>query len=142
MRYLKIPTFPAIDPSFKRIQYNRYCDDFVIGVIGSKSDAEKIKADVKGFLADYLHLTMSDEKTKITHSAENCRYLGYDISVSRDKSIKRNSAGILMRQWYGRVRLPMPHEKWISKLQEYQTFKVVKIWITMSAGKHSIEKAC
>ena len=49
------------DESFKKIQYNRYADDFVIGVIGSKEDAKKIKEDVKEFLSQKMHLEMSEE---------------------------------------------------------------------------------
>ncbi len=30
-----------MDTGYKRIQYVRYADDFLIGVIGSKEDAEK-----------------------------------------------------------------------------------------------------
>lgn len=69
------------EAGFKKIQYNRYADDFVIGVIGSKKDAEKIKEDVKNFLKEKLHLDMSEEKTKVTHSSESVRYLGYDFKV-------------------------------------------------------------
>ena len=35
------------DSNYKRVQYTRYADDFIIGVIGSKADAEAIKKDVK-----------------------------------------------------------------------------------------------
>ena len=31
---LNVPYYPTVEPNFKRIQYNRYADDFVIGVIG------------------------------------------------------------------------------------------------------------
>ena len=37
--------YNPFEEGFKKIQYNRYADDFVIGVIGSKKDAEKIKED-------------------------------------------------------------------------------------------------
>lgn len=37
------------DASFKRLQYVRYADDFLIGVIGSKEDAIAIKEQVKAF---------------------------------------------------------------------------------------------
>lgn len=118
--------FPAIDPSFKRIQYNRYADDFVVGVIGSKADAEKVKQDIKVFLNDSLKLTLSDEKTKVSHSGDLIRYLGYDFTVSRDKSVKRDKDGVLQRFWYGRVKLYVPHDKWFAKLQQYKAFKIVK----------------
>ncbi len=70
------------DENYKRIQYSRYADDFIVGVIGSKADAEKIKNDIKAFLENKLKLEMSMEKTKITHSSEKAHFLGYDITVS------------------------------------------------------------
>lgn len=121
---LNLPLYPVHDTAYKRIQYNRYADDFVIGVIGSKADAEQIKTDVGAFLSGTLHLTLSDEKTKVTHSAEPVRYLGYDFCVSRDKSFKRTRNGCLQRLWYNRVKLTMPHEKWFGKLLEYGTLKI------------------
>jgi hypothetical protein len=116
----------AIDPNFKAIQYNRYADDFVIGVIGSKSDADKIKADVKEFLQERLKLTLSDEKTKVTHSGEMVRYLGYDFAVGRSKDCKRTKQGNMQRSWYGVVNLYVPHEKWESKLREYEVLEISK----------------
>jgi hypothetical protein len=98
----------------------------VVGVIGSKADAEKVKQAIKVFLRDKLKLTLSDEKTKVSHSGDLIRYLGYDFTVSRDKSVKRDVNGVLQRCWYGRVRLYVPHEKWFGKLQQYKAFKVVK----------------
>ena len=67
----------------RRYSITRYCDDFLIGVIGSKEDAETIKAEVKKFLAEELNLTLSDEKTKITHTSDCAEFLGYRI-----KSVK------------------------------------------------------
>ena len=63
----------------------RYADDFLIGVVGSKEDCAAIKAELKGYLADVLKLELSDEKTKITHSSENARFLGYDVSVHSER---------------------------------------------------------
>ncbi len=120
------PSLDAIDPDYKRVQYNRYCDDFVVGIIGSKADAEKLKQDIKVFLQNELKLTLSEEKTKVTYSGDLIRYLGYDFTVSRSKDVKRNQSGSLQRYWYGRVKLYVPHEKWVGKLQEYNAFKVVK----------------
>jgi group II intron reverse transcriptase/maturase len=126
MEKLATPYYPAIEPDFRRIQYNRYADDFLIGVIGSREDAQQVKADVKRFLQEKLNLVMSEEKTKITHSSELVRYLGYDLTVSRDKSFKRNENGALIRVHYGKVQLYLPKEKWIDKLREYKAFKIKK----------------
>ena len=70
------PTIPQ-DTNYKRIQYTRYADDFLIGVIGSKEDAEQVKRDVKVFLQDALKLEMSDTKTKVTHAGDRARSVSY-----------------------------------------------------------------
>lgn len=77
------------DSNYKRVQYTRYADDFIIGVIGSKADAEAIKKDVKIFLQKALKLEMSDTKTKVTHTGNRARFLGYDITVSRAQTANR-----------------------------------------------------
>ena len=138
---LKIPSYLPIDPSYKRIQYNRYADDFVIGVIGSQEDAEKVKSDIKRFICEKLKLTLSEEKTSITHSSEMIRYLGYDFTVSRDSSLKRDKQGRTIRAWSGRVRLYVPKEKWMGKLLEYQVLQIKKDdtgkerWVSLHRGK-------
>ena len=117
------PTVP-IDPNYKRIQYTRYCDDFIIGVIGSKKDAEKIKQDIKNFLGNTLKLEMSEEKTKITHTSNRARFLGYDITISRNQSLRKTPQGIKKRTLTGVVKLYVPREKWINKLVEYKAMKI------------------
>ena len=122
---LSTPHLSEMDNNYKRIQYNRYADDFLIAIIGSKEDAQSIKEQVKVFLQDTLKLTMSEEKTHITHSSEMVRYLGYDIRVSRSQDVKRTKKG-LQRVWYGKVQLYVPKEKWIAKLHEYSALKIKK----------------
>jgi hypothetical protein len=53
----------------------------VIGVTGNKEITENIKEDVKEFLKTKLKLTLSEDKTKITHIVEDkTLYLGFNIS--------------------------------------------------------------
>jgi len=120
----KLKPFPVFDESFRKLQYIRYADDFIIGIIGSKQDAEKVKADIKEFLYQKLKLTMSDEKTKITNTEDMARFLGYDITVSHSQDIKYNTKGIPSRVYTGMVKLYVPHEKWVGKLHEYKAFKI------------------
>ena len=40
----------------------RYADDFLIGVIGTKTKCETIKADITKFMQEKLRLEMSQEK--------------------------------------------------------------------------------
>ena len=43
---LRTPYYPNIDPGYKTLQFNRYADDFVVGIIGSRKDAERVKTDI------------------------------------------------------------------------------------------------
>ena len=117
------PTIPK-DADYKRIQYTRYADDFLIGVIGSKEDAEKVKQDVKVFLWDCLKLEMSDAKTKVTHTGDRARFLGYDITVSKSQNLKKKADGRIQRCQTGVVKLLVPREKWVGKLIEYRAMKI------------------
>lgn len=137
----KLPTHPVQETSYKAIQYVRYADDFIVGVIGSHEDAKKLKQDLSVFLKEKLGLTLSTEKTKITNTAENARFLGYDISVSRSQDIKRLKNGKRQRVYSGVVQLRMPLEKWTAKLLEYGAIRIKKDepgkerWKTMPRGK-------
>ena len=117
------PTIPK-DADYKRIQYTRYADDFLIGVIGSKHDAEKVKQDVKVFLWEALKLEMSDAKTKVTHTGDRAGFLGYDITVSRSQNLKKKADGRIQRCQTGVVKLLVPREKWVGKLIEYRAMKI------------------
>ena len=114
------------EESYKRIQYVRYADDFLIGVIGSKTDAEKLKEELRIFLQENMKLTLSVEKTKITSTAEKARFLGYDISISRSRETKRLKNGNISRVYYGVVNLYVPFDKWSAKLRELKAIRIVK----------------
>jgi hypothetical protein len=42
------------DPNDRRLRYVRYADDFLLGFIGPKSEAEEIKRQLREFLRDEL----------------------------------------------------------------------------------------
>jgi len=113
------------DESYKTIQYVRYADDFIIGVIGSQSDAQQIKDDVRQFLAERLKLKLSEDKTKITHTGDRARFLGYDICVSREQHVIKKKDGNTQRCHSYVAKLLVPREKWVGKLLEYKAIKIV-----------------
>lgn len=51
----------------KRLEYVRYADDFLVNIIGSKTEALLVKEELKDFLKKQLNLTLNEEKTAITH---------------------------------------------------------------------------
>ena len=71
-------------------------------------------------------LTMSDEKTKVTHGKEKARFLGYDITIRKNIQQKRNKNGKVVRTGSGRIALYVPYEKWRDKLLDYKAMKICK----------------
>jgi len=78
----QVSYFKYDDPSYRRMYYVRYADDFIITIIGSKSEAVDIKNKCANFLSE-LKLTLSPEKTLITNpNTKTISFLGYLIQKS------------------------------------------------------------
>lgn len=124
-QYLRtVPYGDPMDSSYKRIVYVRYADDFLIGVIGSKKDAEKVKTDIGKFLKDRLKLDMSEKKTLITHGNDFAHFLGYNITTSTEQNSTRMKNGHTRRSYAGRIKLYVPKEKWLNRLLSYGALKI------------------
>lgn len=103
---------------FKRIQYVRYADDFIIGVIGSKEDSIYIKNRISEFIKERLNMELSDEKTLITNSKNRAKFLGYEITKSSSKSLSKDKNGVLKKNHSGVINLYMPKNtirNWLAK---------------------------
>lgn len=119
-----LPSKRANNKEYKSLVYCRYADDFLIGVIGSFEDASEIKEKFRVFLEDTLHLEMSEEKTKITHSQDKARFLGYDITTAKNSALKYDSKHQLRKTHTGRIKLYAPRDKWQGKLTEYGALRI------------------
>jgi group II intron reverse transcriptase/maturase len=103
-------TLPSRDPTdseYRRLRYVRYADDFLLGFIGPKSEAAKIKDELERFLLEELRLELSAEKTLITHAtSQAARFLGYDvINQHADDQLTLGR-----RRVNGRIGLRVPHD--------------------------------
>ncbi len=122
----KLPSLDPQDPNFVRVKFVRYADDWLIGVTGPHQLAEDIKERVGQFLKSRLSLTLSAEKTRITHArTEEAEFLGYRIRLGRSdkepkqtlstnasgKNFKRRSTGM-------QIVLKAPMEKLIQRLHQ------------------------
>ncbi|MBF0231002.1 MAG: hypothetical protein HQK63_15650 [Desulfamplus sp.] len=109
------------DPNFKRMHYVRYADDFIIGMIGTKHDAEIIQGKIKDFLKNELNLETSEEKTGIKHARkEGTTFLNYIIQkTSNVRNKKKMLYGRTIKQRNGGVAIklgvPMERVKVFSK---------------------------
>lgn len=120
-----IPSSDTEDPTYVRIRYIRYADDWVLGVIGPKNLAEKIKDEIQAFLRDTLKLELSQEKTKITHAkTEEANFLGTRLQVgeicSEPKIIvkKTKTRRVKARCTGWNPTLKAPTEKLVERLHQ------------------------
>ena len=83
----KIQSTLANDPDYIKINYVRYADDWIIGVIGSKKLTEEIKIKVEQFLKIDLKLRLNLDKTFIRHAkTEVANFLGIEINTNMNKA--------------------------------------------------------
>lgn len=118
------PSGDEMDGSYRRLKYIRYADDFILGVIGSKEDALRIKEDIKSFLSESLALELSEEKTLITHTGKSAKFLGYEITVTRNNHQRRDVQGRLRRTYGKRVWLNVSMATLRDKLLEYGAMEI------------------
>jgi len=123
-------TMPCKDPmdeNFRRLQYVRYADDFIIGIIGSKEDAKIVKEEVSRYISEQLHLELSDEKTLITKATDKARFLGFDIRVTpQSNHTKKTKKGNTARNYGGHIMLEVPTTVVQSKLIELKAMKICR----------------
>jgi len=129
----KTISIDAFDPSYRRMKYVRYADDFVIGIAGTKEEAKAIKAQVKEFLADNLKLELSLEKTVITHLSNRVEFLGYHfLRWNRQRVVRVKYQNyknpLIKRTLSGAIKLEIPQQKMIefAKKQRYGCFQTVE----------------
>jgi len=112
----QLPSYDTEDPDFRRLKYVRYADDFLLGFIGPKSEAEEIKHKLEVFLREQLKLELSQTKTLITHArTERARFLGYEVQVLHNDRKRTNGR----RSVNARIGFQVPKDVIDQKCQGY-----------------------
>jgi group II intron reverse transcriptase/maturase len=122
-RRRQLPSQQTDDPNYRRLVYVRYADDFLLGFIGPKAEAQAIKQQLGVFLRTSLKLEMSEEKTFITHArTHQAQFLGYAVSIYHENGCQRYRQGTRtrVRNVNGHVRLGIPYGRVQRHAQRYQ----------------------
>ena len=78
----QVSSLDPTDSDYRRLRYVRYADDWLLGFVGPRSEAEEIKSAIAACLRDHLKLELSETKTLITHARTGAaRFLGYEITM-------------------------------------------------------------
>jgi group II intron reverse transcriptase/maturase len=121
----KLPSVNPVDPNFCRVYYVRYADDWLIGISGNKALALDIKSKADAFLKETLKLSLSDEKTLITHATtEVAKFLGFRLSVSdgsregtRRMAVHNGHRVSIRRTVSSKVRIAAPTGELLDRLK-------------------------
>lgn len=95
-------------PSMQTNPIVRYADDFVI-VCKSKRMAKQVKAEISEHLTNKIGLTLSEEKTSITHITKGFDFLGFNIRKYPKQNAKKKSK--TDREWSDYTLLIKPQKE-------------------------------
>jgi group II intron reverse transcriptase/maturase len=110
----RLPSGDPFDSEYKRLSYCRYADDYLIGIVGSHADAERISQQAKRYIEEELQLTIAEEKFHIRPSHEGATFLGYRIKTYSGKrvvKVKRGKYHTTNKSVSERIQLQIPSEK-------------------------------
>lgn len=107
------------DDNYRKLEYIRYADDFLLSFAGPKKEANEIKEKIRNFLKDRLRFDLSLEKILITHArTKKAKFLGYDLRVrqSRERRVANGSI------WFG-----TPTESKLRAIKKYREKNKAKV---------------
>jgi len=126
----QIPSVIEDDENFRRFHFVRYADDFLVGIIGTKKEAEEILEGVRNFLQEELKLELSEEKSSVKNArADGTRFLSYDIRKSNNLSnvtVKRGGKKHKQKLSGVAIIFEVPKEKVNKFASKYGTLEPMK----------------
>lgn len=116
------------DTNFKRLTYVRYADDFLLGYIGSKSEAVKLLVHISHFADRFLGMKLHTEKSGVKHHEKGVVFLGYKIWKKYGLNVKFgiDSVGALRRIEGSRLNFSIPLERLFTRYAERGFFMKAK----------------
>lgn len=74
----------GVDSEVKHIQYVRYVDDFLVGIVGSRKFALQIRKDLNNFIKSNLHLEVKKDNL-VSRNDKPVKFLGHLIGFNQYK---------------------------------------------------------
>jgi len=134
-----------------KIQYVRYADDFLLGIIGPRSYAEACRTEINKFLKSNLHLEVKKDNM-VNRNEKGVKFLGYSIYLpkfNKKTSIKWNKFASI-KKYKNRIQSRLLVEE--SKLAHCATYAIKKNLIKnvrinleskgQNFNRNSCNKAC
>jgi retron-type reverse transcriptase len=108
------------DDGLIRLKYVRYADDFILGYIGTKNEADRILDEIKLQLKHTLKLDVSENKTKVVHRMTGIKFLGYNIIFNENdnENLSTNAIGTKRRRIQNKPKFKVPVENAIKFVEK------------------------
>lgn len=109
--YRKYGRADGIERTNRDIQYCRYADDFIVGIVGNRKFAELIRSEIDLFIKSELHLELSKNEILHRDGKSKCTFLGHQIMIphfhqkTRTKSAKTEALYKLRERSKARFKL-------------------------------------
>jgi group II intron reverse transcriptase/maturase len=96
-----LPSKDPQDPNYRRLGFCRYADDFALGFIGPKEEAEEIQRPLATFVREERKLALSEAKTLLTHArSQAAKFLGDEVTILHtDRKRSRITRGNTQRSF-------------------------------------------
>lgn len=124
----------------KDIQYVRYADDFLIGVVGNLKYARQIRKDINIFIKGNLHFDV--KKANLIHrDYKSTLFLGHIISLSEFKakiSTKPKQIRAAKKNKNKSVSKFLEFDKRLAKTKSYQLYSTVLSQFSVLSNKLKI----
>src|SRR6266568_2098437 len=109
----QLPSGDPFDTEYKRLYFCRYADDFIVGIIGSHQDAERVRQEMRQFIEHDLRLAIAEEKSHIRHSKKGVTFVGYELktySADRVIKLKRGTRHTWVKSLSEQIQLHIPQD--------------------------------
>lgn len=115
------------DPNAKKIQYIRYADDFILGLISDKKFALYTLCVVSNF-SHFLGMTLNTEKSGVKHHEKGTLFLGFKIYGDYGFNVKwrKNKKGQSQRVEDVVLKFGIPLERLFERYADRGFFQKVK----------------
>lgn len=110
------------DPNYRKLQYVRYADDFLLSFIGPKSEAAHILKILVQYLWYICKLEVNTDKVAITHHKKWLMFLGYKIKGHYDLNVKWDKERG-QRKGGNSLKLGIPLERLFNRFAERGFFQ-------------------
>jgi group II intron reverse transcriptase/maturase len=115
------------DKNARKIQYIRYADDFVLGLISDKKFAFQTLCTISNF-SGFLGMTLSIEKSGVKHHEKGTLFLGFKIFGNYGTNVKMrtNKDGFTQRVGDVVLKFGIPLERLFERYVDRGFFQKVK----------------